>query len=73
LGIEAFNQPFNPLTLNESKAVMVCIDSFKMQTMIAFNQKFLRGGSSGGSFFKKRPSWPPEANLTSIEKISSFL
>ena len=44
----------NPLTLNESKAVMVCIDSFKLQTMTAFNQKFLQG-VQGGSFFKKRP------------------
>ena len=30
------------------------------------NQKFLQGGPGGGSFFKKRPPWPPEAKkLTS--------
>ncbi len=34
---------------------MVCIDSFELQTMTAFYQKFLRGGPGGGSFFKKRP------------------
>jgi DNA-binding LacI/PurR family transcriptional regulator len=47
-GIEAINRLFNLLTLNESKAVMVCIDSFMLQTMTAFNQKLLRGVQGGG-------------------------
>jgi hypothetical protein len=36
---------------------MVCIDSFKLQTMTAFNQKFLQGGpdATRGQFFQKAP------------------
>jgi hypothetical protein len=36
---------------------MVCLDSFKLQTMTAFNQKFLRGGpdATRGQFFQKAP------------------
>ena len=43
------------LSLNEPKAVMVCIDSFKLQTMTAFNQKFLQGGPGGAVFSKSAP------------------
>jgi hypothetical protein len=44
----------------EPKALMVCIDAFKLQTMSAFNQKLLRmlygvRMFHGGGFFKKRP------------------
>ncbi|MGD2084750.1 MAG: hypothetical protein PVH61_01080 [Candidatus Aminicenantes bacterium] len=53
-GIEAFNLLFNLFTLNEPKAVMVCIDSFKLQIMSAFNQKLLRG-VQGGGFLEKSP------------------
>jgi hypothetical protein len=60
-GIEAFNL----LTLSEPKAVIVCIDSFRLQIMTAFNKKFLRM-FHGGSFFKKRPPWPPEAKKLGI-------
>jgi hypothetical protein len=31
------------ITNQQPKAVMVCIDSFKLRTMTAFNQKLLRG------------------------------
>jgi len=36
---------------------MVCIDSFKLQTMTAFYQKFLQGGpdATRGQFFQKAP------------------
>jgi len=54
-GIEAFNRLFNLLTLNETKAVMVCTDSFKLQTMTAFNEKFLLGGPGGTVFSKRVP------------------
>jgi hypothetical protein len=56
-GIEAFILLFNLLPLNESKAVMVCLDSFNLQTMTAFNQKFLQGGpdATRGQFFQKAP------------------
>jgi hypothetical protein len=54
-GIEAFNLLFNLLAFNEPKAVMVCIDSFQLQTMTAFNQKFLRGGPGGAVFSKSAP------------------
>jgi hypothetical protein len=37
-------------------------DSFRLQTMTAFNKKFLRM-LHGGSFFKKRPPWPPETKV----------
>jgi hypothetical protein len=44
------------LPLKKPKAIMVCIDSFKLQTMIVFNQKFLRGSRGHAScFFKKSP------------------
>jgi hypothetical protein len=33
---------------------MVCQDSFKLQTMTAFNQKLLRG-VQGGGFLEKSP------------------
>ncbi len=35
-------------------------DSFKLQTMTAFNQKFLRGVQ--GAVFSKSAPWLPEAN-----------
>jgi len=54
-GIEAFILPFNHFTLNEPRAVMVCIDFFKLQTMTAVNQKFLRGGPGGAIFSKSAP------------------
>jgi hypothetical protein len=53
-GIEAFNLLFNLLALNKPKAVMVCIDSFKLQIMTAFNKKLLRG-VQGGGFLEKSP------------------
>jgi hypothetical protein len=34
---------------------MVCIDSFKLKTMTAFNKKFLRGGPGGAVFSKRVP------------------
>jgi hypothetical protein len=34
---------------------MVCIDSFKLKTMTAFNKKFLRGGPEGAVFSKRVP------------------
>ncbi len=36
---------------------------FKLQTMTALIKSFCRGVQMfhGGSFFKKRPPWPPEA------------
>jgi hypothetical protein len=42
------------LTLTEPKAVMVCIDSFKLQTMTALIKSFC-GGVQGGQFFQKAP------------------
>jgi hypothetical protein len=56
-GIEAFNLLFNLLTLNEPKAVMDCIDSFKLQAMTAFNKKLVRmfHGSRGAVFSKRAP------------------
>jgi len=38
-------------------------DSFRLQIMTAFYQKFLQGGPdvSRGQFFQKAPPWPPEA------------
>jgi hypothetical protein len=51
-GIEAFNLLFNLLTLNKPKAIMVCIDAFKLQAMIVFNQKLLR--MLHGAVFSKR-------------------
>jgi hypothetical protein len=53
-GIEAFNLLFNLLTQNEPKAVMVCIDSFKLQSMTALIKSFC-GGVQGGRFFQKEP------------------
>jgi hypothetical protein len=53
-GIEAFILLLNLLTLNKPKAVRVCIDSLKLQTMTAFNQKLLRG-VQGGGFLEKSP------------------
>jgi hypothetical protein len=46
------------------KAVMVCIDTFKLQTMTALIKSFCGGGQMlhGGSFFKKRPPWSPHVN-----------
>jgi hypothetical protein len=41
-------------TNKKTKAVMVCTDSFKLQTMTAFNQKLLRG-VQGGGFLEKSP------------------
>jgi hypothetical protein len=35
--------------------------SLRLQTMTAFNQKFLRGGPGGAVFSKSAPPWPPEA------------
>jgi hypothetical protein len=66
-GIEAFNLLFNLPTLNKQKAVMVCIRPFKLQAMTALIKSFCGGVQMfhGGSFFKKRPPWPPEA-LTSV-------
>jgi hypothetical protein len=60
-GIGAFIPLFNLLTLNESKAVMICIDSLKARIMTAFNKKFLQGGPGGAVFSKSAPPWPPEA------------
>jgi len=37
-------------------------DSFKLQTMTALIKSFC-GGVQGGSFFKKSPTWPPEAKI----------
>jgi hypothetical protein len=56
-GIEAFNLLFNLLTLNEPKAVMDCIDSFKLQAMTAFNKKLVRmfHGSRGAGGWQPRP------------------
>jgi hypothetical protein len=42
------------ITNKKTKAVMVCIDSSKLQTMTAFNQKLLRG-VQGGGFLEKSP------------------
>ena len=55
--IEAFNLLFNLLPLNKPKAVMVCIESFKLRTMTAFNKKFLRGVQMlhGAVFTKSAP------------------
>jgi hypothetical protein len=60
-GIEAFNRLYNLFILNEPKGVMVCIGSFKLQTMTAFNKKFLRGGTdvSRGRFFQKESPLAP--------------
>ncbi len=53
-GIEAFILLINLLHLNESKAIMVCLDSFKLQAMIAFNQKLLRGAIRKAQSAKRR-------------------
>jgi len=68
-GIEAFILLINLLHLNESKAVMVCIDSFKLQTMIAFNQKLLQG-VQGGGFLEKSP---PGKNWNFFRSAIDFL
>ena len=53
-GIEAFNLLFNLFSLNNPKAVMVCIDSNKLQTMTALIKSFC-GGSRGAVFSKRAP------------------
>jgi hypothetical protein len=42
------------ITNQKIKAVMVCIDSFKLQTMTALIKSFC-GGVQGGQFFQKAP------------------
>jgi hypothetical protein len=42
------------ITYKKTKAVMVCIDSFKLQTITALIKSFC-GGVQGGQFFQKAP------------------
>jgi hypothetical protein len=63
---------FNLLTLKGPRAVMVCIDSFRLQTMTAFNEKFLQGGQ-GGSFFKKGVGDPNPFTVSQMPFFRSFI
>jgi hypothetical protein len=48
--------PFYPSYLKRTKGGHgLHKDSFKLQTMTAFNQKFLRGGPGGAVFSKSAP------------------
>jgi hypothetical protein len=69
-GIEAFNLLFNFFTLNEPKAVMVCLDPFKLQIMTALFKSFYRGSRCFmGRFFQKGVGDP---NLFTVSQTPFF-